>query len=116
MTGGPDGWLCVAPVPPADGEVVEALRDDVVVWRSHRGELCVMDARCPHQWSHLAAEGVVDGDEIVCTAHFWRFDTSGRGSKATVGGRRDEKSDIPVFESAERDGSVWARVTPGAAP
>ena len=82
---------------------------DVVVWRSLDGQACVMDARCPHQWSHLGAEGFVDGDEIVCTAHFWRFTTTGRGTKLNVNGRRDEKADIDVFPSEERDGAIWAR-------
>ena len=73
------------------------------------GFLC---ARCPHQWSHLAAEGVVDGDELVCAAHFWRFDVDGRGTKLNVGGRRDDKSDLEVFECREDDDGVWARLDP----
>ena len=83
---------------------------DLVVWRTADGQPCVVDARCPHQWSHLAAEGIVDGDELVCTAHFWRFDTRGRGSKLTVAGRRDPKADVDVFECRESDGAVWALV------
>jgi phenylpropionate dioxygenase-like ring-hydroxylating dioxygenase large terminal subunit len=85
---------------------------DVVVWRTLDGRPVVMDARCPHQWSHLGAEGFVDGDEIVCTAHFWRFSASGRGTKLNVNGRRDEKADIDVFPCEERDGAIWARRAP----
>jgi nitrite reductase/ring-hydroxylating ferredoxin subunit len=88
-----------------DGE----LQIDVVAWRTFDGRPCVMDARCPHQWSHLGAEGFVDGDEIVCTAHFWRFTIEGTGSKVNVNGRRDLKADIEVFTCEERDGSIWAR-------
>jgi nitrite reductase/ring-hydroxylating ferredoxin subunit len=95
------------------GAIVDGVLDngelpiDVVVWRTFDGRPCVMDARCPHQWSHLGAEGFVDGDEIVCTAHFWRFTVDGTGSKLNVNGRRDLKADIDVFVCEERDGAIW---------
>ena len=98
----------------APGQVVDAAvgERDLVVWRTAGGEACVMEARCPHEWSHLGAEGVVDGDEIVCTAHWWRFDADGRGTKLNVKGRRDPKSDIAVFECRARAGRVEAWMPP----
>lgn len=90
-------------VPALGGDLLE-----LVVWRDVDGAPCVMDARCPHQWSHLAADGAVDGCEVVCTAHFWRFDHEGRGTKVNVKGRRDPKSDIAVFACREIDGWVEA--------
>jgi phenylpropionate dioxygenase-like ring-hydroxylating dioxygenase large terminal subunit len=94
----------------ADGEIVavEHGERDLVLWRTFDGAPVVMEARCPHEWSHLAAEGVVDGDEIVCTAHFWRFDAEGTGTKVNIKGRRDPKSDIAVFAVRERDGRIEA--------
>jgi phenylpropionate dioxygenase-like ring-hydroxylating dioxygenase large terminal subunit len=86
---------------------------DLVVWRTAEGEPCVMDARCPHQWSHLEAEGAVVGDEIVCLAHFWRFDTTGNGVKVAMNGRRDQKSPIGVHPCEERDGRIVAVVDAG---
>lgn len=96
----------------APGEIVSATIDDrdLVVWRTETGRPCVMDARCPHQWSHLEAEGAVVGEELLCTAHFWRFDTDGRGVKQAMSGRRDPKADIEVFETEERDGRILARI------
>ena len=88
----------------------EACASDLVVWRTFAGQVCVMEARCPHLWSHLGAEGVVDGDELLCTAHFWRFDTSGAGSKVNMSGRRDRKGDIAVYECRERAGVIEARL------
>lgn len=98
--------------------VVEAVGGDadLVVWRDADGEPCVMDARCPHQWSHLAAEGVVDGPELVCTAHFWRFGRDGRGTKAAMSGRRDEKSPIRVYPCREEGGRIWALLPPPPSP
>ena len=96
----------------APGEIVEATIGDrdLVVWRTVSGEPCVMEARCPHQWSHLGAEGVVDGDEIVCLTHLWRFRTDGSGWKVNVNGRRDRKGDTEAFTCREHDGTIEVEV------
>lgn len=91
----------------ADGAELE-----LVAWRGHDGVPCVMDARCPHQWSHLGVEGVVDGAELVCAAHFWRFDRAGAGSKVNIKGRRDAKADVAVFGCRERDGLIEVELAP----
>lgn len=91
-------------------------RLELVVWRDRSGRPCVMDARCPHQWSYLGHEGVLDGDELVCASHFWRFGVDGRGTKVNVNGRRDVKADITVFPVAEVDGRIRAQVPVPPAP
>lgn len=83
---------------------------DLVVWRTAGGRLVAMDARCPHQWSHLEAEGVVDGEEILCTAHFWRFDAGGVGTKVNISGRRDPKADIVTYRVRERGDQIAVRL------
>lgn len=90
------------------GQIVEATADglDLVVWRSASGRPCVMEARCPHQWSHLGGEGVVDGEELVCLTHLWRFGPDGDGWKLAMNGRRDRKGDIDVFPCREVDGEI----------
>ncbi|MCB0997528.1 MAG: Rieske 2Fe-2S domain-containing protein [Acidimicrobiales bacterium] len=106
----------------APGQVVEVTIDgtggelDLVVWRTASGAPCVMEARCPHNWSHLGAEGAVDGEEIVCCTHYWRFDTAGVGTKLNVNGRRDPKADIAVFACAEIDGTIILLSGDPAAP
>jgi phenylpropionate dioxygenase-like ring-hydroxylating dioxygenase large terminal subunit len=91
---------------PGQVESIDLGERELVAWRSAQGQVSVMDARCPHQWSHLAAEGVVDGDELVCTAHFWRFDGQGTGSKVSIKGRRDPKADVEIIPSRESDRRV----------
>jgi phenylpropionate dioxygenase-like ring-hydroxylating dioxygenase large terminal subunit len=106
------GWVRLADASAlAPGAVAEASfgDDDLVVWRDTSGRPCVMDARCPHQWSHLAYEGVVDGDELVCLTHMWRFTPDGAGWKDGMTGRRDRKGDIAVWPCEERDGAIWTR-------
>jgi phenylpropionate dioxygenase-like ring-hydroxylating dioxygenase large terminal subunit len=103
------GWcpvLAAAAVGPGETAEIDVGDLELVAWRTAAGHLTVCDARCPHEWSHLAFEGIVDGDELLCTAHFWRFDRDGRGTKLNVKGRRDPKSDVAVYPSRERDGMI----------
>ncbi len=89
---------------------------EVVVWRTTGGVPCVMEARCPHQWSHLGAAGAVAGEEIVCLTHFWIFGTDGRGWKESFDGRRNRKSDIQVYPCREEAGKIWARLAEPGTP
>jgi phenylpropionate dioxygenase-like ring-hydroxylating dioxygenase large terminal subunit len=98
--------LSAAAVAPGEIAPIDVGDLELVAWRTTAGDLTVCDARCPHQWSHLAFEGVVDGDELLCTAHFWRFDRQGHGTKANLAGRRDEKSGVPVYRSRVRAGKI----------
>ena len=93
-------------VAPGSAAPVEVGDDELVVWRTASGVLAACDARCPHQWSHLAGAGVVDGEELVCLSHFWRFDTEGHGSKTAMNGRRDPKGDVATFAVREVDGRI----------
>jgi nitrite reductase/ring-hydroxylating ferredoxin subunit len=109
----PDWRPAVADDAVGPAGLVEIDLDDLelVAWRSVDGVLTVCDARCPHQWSHLAFEGIVDGDELLCTAHFWRFDAEGRGSKLAMNGRRDPKSGVATYPCRVRDGMIEVDVS-----
>jgi phenylpropionate dioxygenase-like ring-hydroxylating dioxygenase large terminal subunit len=105
------GWvgLCASDEVPPGGRVGVDVGDrELVVWRDAHGRLRVMDARCPHQWSHLGIEGAVEGDELVCTAHFWRFAADGTGTKRNVRGRRDPKAGVTAYPCREREGRIEA--------
>lgn len=102
-------WLAVERsdrIAPGGRMTVEADGSDVVVWRSASGVLAACDARCPHQWAHLGAAGAVDGEELVCLSHGWRFGTDGAGCKESASGRRDEKAPVEVVPVRERDGVI----------
>jgi nitrite reductase/ring-hydroxylating ferredoxin subunit len=105
-------WVRVYPdelLAPGAVRAVE-LRDGwrAALWRSASGHLAACDPRCPHQWSDLVTEGTVAGEELVCLAHHWRFDAAGCGTKLSMTGRRDPKSDVAVFATRVVDG--WIEV------
>ena len=107
----PENWLR-ANSNPNPGEIHTAGDDEeIIIWRSETGKLCAMDSRCPHQWSHLAYEGAVSGEELVCQSHFWCFTQSGQGYKQTLAGRQDPKADITTYEVQESKGTIWIKLS-----
>ena len=82
----------------------------LVVWRTGDGQLVVLDDRCPHQWSSLAIAGDVEGCELVCTTHGWRFGVDGRASKRSMLGRRDDKGETATWPVREVDGWIEVQV------
>ena len=63
--------------------------------------LFVIDNVCPHGGASLAG-GDVDGDEVTCRWHFWRFDLK------TGCCQEPNRPGVRVFPSGVRDGVVWA--------
>lgn len=89
------------------GRLTVSLADrDVVVWRTRSGRLAAADARCPHQWAHLGATGIVDGEVLVCPSHGWCFDVDGAGFKLSASGRRDEKAPVEIVAVREHEGII----------
>ncbi len=112
-------WICVLEDGSQleAGQILEWNREingkiyDLVIWRSQSGQACVMDSRCPHQWSHLGSQGAVVGEQIVCGTHFWCFDLDGTGWKENERkGRMDRKADIETYICEERDGGIFIKV------
>lgn len=83
--------------------------DDLVIWRDHDGMPHAHDARCPHNWSHLAGVGEVQGCELVCTTHFWRFTTEGQGFRRLSDGTEEPMRNLARFVCREHAGWVEVR-------
>ncbi len=80
----------------AEAEVVRKLDPDPEHTRVVEADIVIGDyvvqRRCPHRNADLAAFGEIDGDELVCTLHGWRFDVDDR---ALPDGRRPTDPDPP---------------------
>ncbi len=79
--------------------------DEVVVWRSTRGALCVHQRRCPHL-DHDLVEATVHGEELVCPAHGWSITTTGEVLKRNEAGRADPKGRVRTWQAQEHDGMI----------
>ena len=64
------------------------------------GEVFATQDTCPHEDISLS-EGVVEGDKIVCWAHFWEFDIkSGKGLN-------QPDSDIKTYKTKVEAGKIF---------
>lgn len=55
---------------------VNVIGHELAVYRGKDGTVVALDAYCPHMGSHLA-EGKVEGNELRCFFHNWRYNAQG---------------------------------------
>lgn len=72
----------------------------VAVFR-HNGRYCAVSNLCPHENAPLN-DGVVEGDEIICPLHAYRFNLL-NGACSTVPGLKIETYDVIEKETGEID-------------
>ncbi|HTS74316.1 MAG TPA: aromatic ring-hydroxylating dioxygenase subunit alpha [Gaiellaceae bacterium] len=93
-----------APVP------AELLGEPLVVWRDSGGTAHVFSDLCIHRGTALSL-GTVEGDEIVCPYHGWRYEASGACvaiPQLADPTRVPAKARATRYEVVERFGIVWA--------
>ncbi|MEA5621040.1 aromatic ring-hydroxylating dioxygenase subunit alpha [Cronbergia sp. UHCC 0137] len=74
-----EGWYWVIPSENLQvGEVkpVKILGRNLVIYRGQDKRAVIFDAYCPHMGAHLC-EGTVEGNELRCVFHHWKFDAEG---------------------------------------
>lgn len=108
----PYGWFQVAyPDDVAPGEVkpLRYFGRDLVLYRDEAGEAHVLDAICPHLGAHLGYGGSVQGDQIQCPFHGWRFDGAGTCTEIPYSDRLNKKAKLHAYPVIERNGltMVW---------
>jgi 5,5'-dehydrodivanillate O-demethylase len=64
-------------LPPGRAVAVRIMSEDFTLWRGQSGQAHLVDARCPHRGTRLAS-GRVEGDELRCFYHGWKFAADGR--------------------------------------
>lgn len=106
------GWypICAAKaLKKAQARSFKILHQRIVVFRTGSGELCAMDAFCPHLGADLG-NGRVVGEEIQCYFHQWQLSTQGALTKIPC-----QKALAPGFKKirnrtypvVERYGHLW---------
>ena len=66
----PTGWFQIAysdQIRPGEVKPLEYFDTDFVMFRTEDGQLCVLDAFCPHLGAHLGHGGKVRGSEPLAT-------------------------------------------------
>lgn len=106
----PEGWYWLL----RSGEVrfervvaAEIFGRKLAVYRGEDGRVAALDAYCPHMGAHLA-EGRVEGNELRCFFHNWRFDAGGNCTDMpALGGAPPFPVCTKSWPVAEKYGLIW---------
>ena len=80
---------------------------DLALYRGEDGRVVAMDAYCPHMGAHLA-EGRVEGSELRCFFHHWKYDRRGVCVDIpSLGGCPPMKVKTPTWPVEERYGLIF---------
>jgi phenylpropionate dioxygenase-like ring-hydroxylating dioxygenase large terminal subunit len=116
------GWAAVAyadEVLPGTIRSVKYFDRQFVLYRSVGGTANVVDAFCPHLGADLS-QGTVEGENIACPFHGWRFDLTGNVARIPYCAEipRSAKRDVPLraYPTRERNGMIYLWYHPHDAP
>ena len=85
-----------------------------VAGRDRRGAR--QDAFCPHLGAHLGHGGAVEGCELRCPFHGWKFDAEGANTDIPYSDRVNRKAQLRTYPVAERNGFVLVWYHPDDKP
>jgi len=115
----PFGWFQVAfPDDVAPGEVTALTYWDreLVLWRDEAGGFHLQDAYCPHLGAHLGVGGTVQGGELQCPFHGWKYDGTGACTNIPYSDRTNKKARLRTYPTVVRNGFVLAWYHPHDEP
>ena len=101
-------WLCrSSEVRRGKVRAARLLGRDLAVYRGVDGRVVALDAYCAHMGAHLA-EGRVEGNELRCFFHHWRYAADGRCTDIPCLERGPAAHmRVRAWPTAERYGMVW---------
>ncbi len=81
---------------------------DLVLFRTESGEAKLLDAFCPHMGAHLGYGGKIEGEEIRCPFHAWKFDGTGTCTEVPYSEKIPARAKIVPWDVIERNGFIMA--------
>jgi phenylpropionate dioxygenase-like ring-hydroxylating dioxygenase large terminal subunit len=98
-------------VVPGELVPVRLLDRELVLWRGSDGRIHAWRDRCPHRGTRLSI-GRIDGDQVICAYHGWRFDSTGRCTHfpALPALTPPASACASAFHAEERYGLIWVCV------
>lgn len=119
--GYPSGWFVVGwaeDLTPGDVLPLRYFGKDLVAYRGLDDKLVhIHDAHCPHLGAHLGYGGKVEGDDIRCPFHAWRFGADGACNEVPYAKRIPPKACVKTYPVQELNGLIFMwHDSHGAAP
>jgi len=104
-----DGWYFVSPS--KDLRIGKAISAEIcgqqlVLFRGEDGKARALDAFCPHMGTHLGV-GHVEGNQIRCFFHHWRFDEKGKCTDIPCQKNIPDKAKLRTYPVIEKYDSIW---------
>lgn len=115
----PLGWFQVAwsdEVPAGTSQPAFYFGRHLVLWRDAEGTAHVWDAFCPHMGAHLGHRASVEGCEIRCALHRWKYDAEGICTDVPYSSRVSRKAQVRTYPVVERNGCLFAWYHPDGEP
>src|SRR5258706_2188367 len=81
---------------------------DLVLYRGESGKMVMLDAHCLHYGAHLGHGGKVEGDDIRCPFHAWKWSDQGRHIEVPYSKQRCVAKRLRTWHVVERSGLVLA--------
>lgn len=111
----PAGWYVVAVSDELRPGALLARRyfdRELVIYRTGSGSVRVADAFCPHLGAHLGKVGHVEGDQLRCGFHGFRYDEAGVCVATAYDGPPPAEARLPHARVEEQNGLVLAWYDP----
>ena len=112
-------WQPISPastVMPGQAKVLKIMGQDFTLYRGETGTAHLVDARCAHRRT-LLHTGWVQGDEIRCIYHGWKYDGTGQCTQAPAETSEfARKVRIGGYPLKEYGGLIFAYLGKGAPP
>lgn len=109
----PFGWFAVAMSGDiAEGEIrtLHYFGTQFVMWRGEDGQVHAVDPYCPHLGAHLGVSSSVEGNDLRCGFHHWRFNGGGGVTDipyARMVPPKLKRSCLPSWPVEETDGVIF---------
>jgi phenylpropionate dioxygenase-like ring-hydroxylating dioxygenase large terminal subunit len=105
------GWYLVswsADLEPGGVKPLRYFGQDYVLFRGEDGNPTLLDAHCPHLGAHFGYGGRVEGNDIICPFHGWRFGSSGRCTEVPYASRIPPRAAVHAYRVQEHSGMILA--------
>ena len=115
----PAGWFDVGvsrELEPGGLRQIRVFDQELMLWRGQDGRAHLQSAYCPHLGANIPAHGRVQGDEVECAFHHWRFDGNGAVASIPYAPEAKTRACLRNYPVREFLGAIMAWHHPDGAP
>ncbi|MEO6717874.1 MAG: Rieske 2Fe-2S domain-containing protein [Novosphingobium sp.] len=109
----PFGWFAVSMSDEIERGHIRTVRyfgAELVIWRGEDGTLNAVDPYCPHLGAHLGVNSTVQGNDLQCAYHHWKFNGGGQVTHIPYNEHipsQLKRGCLPTWPIQEKDGVVY---------